>query len=140
MTATPTATPTDVPLTVTPTLTATPGCSLVPATLPAGTIGQAYSQQLTLMGGTNPVAFSVVSGAVPAGLTLSAAGLLAGTPTTAGTSSFTVRATDAGTCTVDAAYTLEILQTVPATPALFMGLLAMMLAVASWAALRRQTP
>ena len=38
------------------------------------------------------------SGALPAGLTLTAAGVLSGTPTTAGITVFTIRGTDASGC------------------------------------------
>jgi large repetitive protein len=52
----------------------------------------AYSNQFSA---TNAVSFSLLSGSVPTGTTLSALGLLSGTPTTAGTYSFTIRATGA---------------------------------------------
>ena len=41
-------------------------------TLPAAPIGVAYSQQLTVTGGTTPVTFAVTTGTLPAGLTISA--------------------------------------------------------------------
>jgi lysophospholipase L1-like esterase len=76
--------PTSDPLTVTPT------------TLPELTAGQDYGAQLTSTGGKGPVMWSVTAGSLPPGLSLdSARGLLSGTPTTAGTYTFTVRATDA---------------------------------------------
>jgi hypothetical protein len=65
--------------------------------LTAGTVGTAYSLTLAATGGTTPYTWSVVSpgtGALPAGLTLSSAGVLSGTPTAAGTSTFTVAVTD----------------------------------------------
>ena len=49
--------------------------------LPAATVGQAYSQTLTAMGGSAPYTWGVISGTMPAGLTLSSAGVLSGTPT-----------------------------------------------------------
>ncbi|MCM3887100.1 putative Ig domain-containing protein [Frankia sp. R82] len=62
---------------------------------PAGEVGVGYSDQLTVSGGTSPFVWSVSAGALPAGLTLNAAtGLLSGTPTAAGTASFTVRVVD----------------------------------------------
>ena len=152
-TTTPTATPTVTPVltvtatptpTVTPVLTVTatptPGCSITPPTLPNGTVGVAYSQQLTVAGGTAPFAFSLFSGTLPPGITLSAAGLLSGTPTSGGTSNFTVQAVDANSCVAQAPYALTILQTVPAMPTTFMALLAMMLAAASWMMLQRRQP
>jgi glutamine phosphoribosylpyrophosphate amidotransferase len=47
-----------------------------------GTIGIAYSQSLSASGGSTPYAWSTVSGTWPAGLTLSSAGVVSGTPTT----------------------------------------------------------
>jgi hypothetical protein len=66
--------------------------TITTTTLPSGTIGVAYSQTLT---GTNVASWSVVSGTLPAGLSLnSSTGQIAGTPTTAGTSAFTVQASN----------------------------------------------
>jgi len=63
--------------------------------LPAGEVNTAYSQTLGATGGTTPYSWSVSSGTLPAGLNLSAAGVLSGTPTTAESPSFTVRAAGA---------------------------------------------
>jgi hypothetical protein len=51
---------------------------------------------LNLFGGTAPFTWSLVAGqgTLPAGLSLSGAGLISGTPTASGTSNFTVRVTD----------------------------------------------
>ncbi len=62
--------------------------------LAAGIAGQAYSQVIAATGGTPPYSFAVVGGSVP-GLSLSAAGILSGTPNTAGSYTLTVRVTDA---------------------------------------------
>ena len=60
--------------------------------LPNGTEGTSYSQTLTATG-TAPITWSVTSGSLPTGLTLNeSTGLISGTPTTAGTSTFTVKA------------------------------------------------
>lgn len=59
----------------------------------------AYSQQMTVTGGMAPYTYAITSGALPSGLTLSSAGLLSGTPTTAGGYSFTVTGTDSSTPT-----------------------------------------
>lgn len=65
-----------------------------PSTLPAGTSGQAYTYQVQTTGGVAPVTFSLVSGSLPSGLNLSPNGLLAGTPSAAGSFVFTVSAAD----------------------------------------------
>ena len=63
--------------------------------LPGGTISNSYSTTFTASGcGANCV-WTIVSGSgtVPTGLSFSTVGVLSGTPTVAGTSDFTVRAT-----------------------------------------------
>ncbi|HVG21827.1 MAG TPA: putative Ig domain-containing protein, partial [Blastocatellia bacterium] len=62
-----------------------------------GTVGNAYSQSLIASGGTTPYTWSLVAGAgsLPAGLTLNSTGIISGTPSAAGVSSFAVRVTDA---------------------------------------------
>jgi subtilisin family serine protease len=63
--------------------------------LPGGTVAAAYSTTLQATGGATPYTWSKVSGTLPPGLSLSGAGLLAGTSTGAGTYTFRVRATSA---------------------------------------------
>lgn len=77
------------------------------ATLPNGTVGNAYAQTLTATGGVGGYAWSVASGTLPAGVTLSAAGDLAGVPTGAATFDFTLRVTS-GAQQVDRAFTVVI--------------------------------
>ncbi len=60
--------------------------------LPNATAGVPYSKTFQATGGIGGYTWSVTAGALPAGLTLSAAGVLSGTPTTAGTANFTVEA------------------------------------------------
>jgi mono/diheme cytochrome c family protein len=63
--------------------------------LAAGTVGTAYSQTLAASNGTTPYTWTLASGStLPAGLVLSAAGVISGTPTAAATSTFTVIVTD----------------------------------------------
>jgi len=71
--------------------------TITTTTLPNGTVGQPYNQPVQATGGTGALTWSLVSGTLPANLTLNpATGAIAGTPTAAGTSSFTVRVQDAG--------------------------------------------
>ena len=67
--------------------------------LPGGTVTVPYSAQLNATGGIAPYTWALATGALPAGLTLSSSGAISGTPTTAGTSSFTVQVTDASLLT-----------------------------------------
>ena len=78
--------------------------------LPQASVGAAYSQQLTSVAGTAPFAYSVTSGALPAGLSLSSSGLLTGTATHLSTASFTVAVTDSSTYQQVAvkAFTLQV--------------------------------
>jgi hypothetical protein len=65
-----------------------------PSPLASGALGVAYSATLAATGGTAPYTWSLASGSLPGGVTLSSAGVIAGTPTTYGPSTFTVKATD----------------------------------------------
>jgi len=67
--------------------------------LTEGTVGTAYNQTFAATGGTPPYSWLVTVGTPPAGLTLSGAGVLSGTPTTAGTSNFTVQVTGGASST-----------------------------------------
>lgn len=60
---------------------------LTTATLPDATVGEPYSTQLTAEGGLAPYTWSVSEGTLPPGLSLSASGVLSGTPTGVGNGS-----------------------------------------------------
>ncbi len=63
--------------------------------LPGATVGAAYSAALSANGGSTPYTWSVIAGSLPAGLTLDpATGTIQGTPTAAGSASFTVQVAD----------------------------------------------
>ncbi|HSB10863.1 MAG TPA: putative Ig domain-containing protein, partial [Blastocatellia bacterium] len=66
------------------------------STLPSGTAGAAYSQTLGASGGTAPYTWSLIAGlgSLPGGLSVSSAGVINGTPNSAGTFNFTVQAND----------------------------------------------
>lgn len=59
-----------------------------------GRVGDAYSDYLNFYGPIGPVAAEVISGTLPPGITMDVTGEFSGTPTTAGTYDFRVRATD----------------------------------------------
>ncbi len=75
--------------------------SITPPTLPGGTVGTPYNATLTATGGVLPYTWSVSSGSLPAGLTLTGnadnTATISGTPTLLGTSTFTVQVADAET-------------------------------------------
>jgi hypothetical protein len=87
-------------------------CQTITVTNPAtttGTAGTAFSQTFTQSGSIGGSTFSINSGSLPTGLTLSAAGLLSGTPTQTGSFPITVKVTDGNGCTgIGATYTLVI--------------------------------
>ena len=80
--------------------------SITTDTLPDGKVGEAYSHTLTATG-TAPITWSI-DGGLPAGLSLNKdTGEISGTPTTAGTSTFTVKATNsAGSDTKELSITI----------------------------------
>ncbi|WP_312363719.1 IPT/TIG domain-containing protein [Ensifer sp.] len=78
---------------------AAPAIAVAPSTLPNAAFGAAYNQTVTASGGVAPYSYSVTSGTLPQGLSLSPAGVLSGAPTTVGTFNLTISATDAATGT-----------------------------------------
>ena len=80
-----------------------------PAALPLGAVGQPYTATLQASGGKAPLTFSLTPGSsLPAGLSLSAAGVISGTPLSAGQSAVSVIVTDALLQTAAAQFTLSI--------------------------------
>ncbi|MEU5692378.1 fibronectin type III domain-containing protein [Actinosynnema sp. NPDC020468] len=79
-----------------PTVTPNFSPSLTFPAPPSGEVGVAYSTQFTVTGGTAPFTWSVSAGSLPPGLALNpGTGVLSGTPTTAGSYTFTVQVVDA---------------------------------------------
>jgi uncharacterized protein YhjY with autotransporter beta-barrel domain len=71
-----------------------PTLVLTPNVLPDGMVGTAYRQSFGANRGTAPYTYAVLSGGLPAGLSLLSEGVLTGTPTSSGKSSFTIQARD----------------------------------------------
>jgi uncharacterized protein (TIGR03437 family) len=75
----------------------------------AATVAAAYTASFVASGGVLPYQWTVIEGALPAGLTLNAgAGLLSGTPESAGTFQFGVLVEDSGGAVDSAAVSLQI--------------------------------
>jgi hypothetical protein len=83
---------------------------VIGASLPAAELDHPYSQALPISGGQLPESVSIVSGALPAGLTFSSStGTISGTPKGPATASLTVRDVDAYGVTVTGVVTLSVL-------------------------------
>jgi hypothetical protein len=78
-----------------------------PDILPAGALSQSYSAQLIVLDGGPGEIFSTAD-LLPPGLSLSASGLLNGTPAVAGTFSFSITATDTNGCTANRLYRMAV--------------------------------
>lgn len=90
-----------------------PNCTITTASLPGGVSGAAYSQSIATTNCTGPINWSVISGTLPPGLSLTTptagtVGTLSGTLGAAGTYSFTVQALDANGRAGVQAYTVTI--------------------------------
>lgn len=75
--------------------------------LPTAVVGVDYNQSLLTSGGTAPYTFTVTSGSLPVGLNLSGS-VISGTPTTVGTSTFTIAATDSLGATAKKEFSLRV--------------------------------
>ena len=95
-------------------ITTSGALKITTTTLPQAAVGVAYNDVGVLLaatGGTLPYKWSVTQGTPPAGVTVTEAGLVYGTPTTMGPSTFTVTVTDASSPTAQTAsmqYTLQV--------------------------------
>lgn len=105
------------------TLTVTGGALSVStaASLAPAIVGNPYSASLNASGGAGPYLWSVVSGALPDGLTLDPAGQISGTATKSGMYQFTLRVSDQTGGSSTQAFTLNVLLA-PAPSLSFTGL------------------
>src|SRR5205085_5705448 len=73
-----------------------------------GIVNEVYAGDLTVSGATAPATWSITAGALPAGITMSSAGHLSGTPTAAGSPSFTAQVGSGAGVTATRALTLPV--------------------------------
>ena len=86
-----------------------PAPAITTTTLPSGVVGTAYSQTLAATGGAGTLTWSV-TGTLPAGLSLNAStGVISGTPTAFGTSTFTMKVTDSAPTPMTSTQSLSII-------------------------------
>lgn len=97
-----------VTATLTLTIAQAAALTITTTTLKSGTINVAYSQTLAATGGVAPYVWTQTGGSLPAGLNISTGGMISGTPTATGTSSFTVQAADSESPAQTASATLSI--------------------------------
>ncbi len=85
--------------------------TIVTSTLPEGTVGAAYSQTLAATGGLSPYSWS--STTLPAGLGLSANGVISGSPTATSLTGFSASVTDAASATFSKALSISVGKATP---------------------------
>jgi hypothetical protein len=91
--------------------------TITTSSLPNGSVQNAYTDALRASGGQTPYAWTVLTGQLPAGLVLAGStGTISGTPTTVGTSPFTVSVHDAAGAAATLATSITISAAVSAAP------------------------
>jgi Putative Ig domain len=80
--------------------------------LPIATVGIPYTGTISTIGATGPFSWTIISGSLPAGLTLAnsntASVQIAGTPKTVGTSTVTIQATNGSGTPVSQSFTITV--------------------------------
>ncbi len=95
----------------------TPPPSVTCAPITSGLQSAAFSSSVVATGGTTPYTFSVIAGALPAGLTLNASsGLISGTPTVFGVFSYKIQVKDSTGATANTGTSSCTLTIVPRLP------------------------
>ncbi|WP_373790383.1 putative Ig domain-containing protein [Achromobacter insuavis] len=85
---------------------------LTARSLPDGRVGSAYNELLSATGGTPPYQFTY-SGTLPAGLSLSTAGVISGQPTTVESQTFSVTVRDASNSTATRTFAIAVSEIAP---------------------------
>ncbi|HST23743.1 MAG TPA: putative Ig domain-containing protein [Blastocatellia bacterium] len=83
--------------------------SITTSALIRGRKGEPYSQQFQAVNGKPPYSWTLFSGSLPAGISLNASGLMAGTPSVFGNFTFGIRVTDSSNVSAIASYVLTVL-------------------------------
>src|ERR1700722_4113601 len=91
------------------TISQAPGLVINTTSLLAGIYGIHYSATLAATGGNPPYSWSVFTGALPTGLSLSSAGVISGTPTAVATYNFTVKVVDSSSPQLNATQPLTLI-------------------------------
>ena len=78
-----------------------------PSSLPVSYVGETYNVQVGVTGGVGPYGYRLTAGTLPPGLKFTG-GALSGTPTKAGSYSFSIQATDANLSTRVQEYTMNV--------------------------------
>jgi len=86
----------------------TQGLAITSTSVPNGAVSSAYNFSLVAANGVTPYGWALTAGALAPGLTLNGSGTIVGTPTTAGTYSFTVRVTDSSSQSATQSFTLVV--------------------------------
>ena len=87
--------------------------TITTTSLPNGTVNVAYSATLSASGGRPPYTWTLVSGELPPGLSLSSDGTVSGTPTTVGSYTFTMQVQDSTGLTATQPYTVSVSSQLP---------------------------
>jgi hypothetical protein len=103
-------------------ITVNSALAITSTSLPGATAGTNYSTNLTATGGVTPYNWNISVGSLPSGMNLSG-NTISGTPTTAGTVSFTIQVTDASGGSQSAAVSINVAPAPPLTVATTSGAL-----------------
>lgn len=91
--------------------TAFANCNLltfITESLPGFFVNEPASFAIEVWGGTAPYTFTITSGALPSGLSMSSAGVISGTPTAVADTTIFVRVTDANGCQLTQAFAVRV--------------------------------
>jgi hypothetical protein len=97
-------------------ITINPAIVISPASLPTGTVANAFSVTFTSSGGSGAGYTYTETGSLPSGLSLTSSGVLSGIPSQSGSYSITVTASDSIGGTGSQAYTLKVNPAVVVSP------------------------